>query len=683
MEAQASTIGDEVLGNNVAQAPLEFKLHLNVLHHLGMQLYATAPSVLTELVANAWDADAHNVHVSIDDLADQLHVIDDGHGMNRVDVQGRLLAVGYNRRDFTSSNMTEAGDRKVMGRKGIGKLAMFSIARFVEIHTQRSGQKAVKFSIDVDALEKCAKADQPYYPEEDQDPPSLPSGQGTSVRLSRLNKSVNRSESYLIPRLARRFGIIGPHHTFSVRVGDSEVTRRDAGIFNHLQFFWYFDQASLDEALAQKSPLATIESMNGALATQQLASSIAVDNRALSLRGFIGTVDQPGRLGAHDESINQISLFVNGRLWQEDLLSQIGDTRYFNSYIIGEIHADFLDGDDVDRATSARESVIQHDPYFIAIRNHLKWCLSEIRDQWDLWRAEVAPNDPDDAAGVMEEWIETLPDKRDKRLARKLVNSIEKVQLYNNEQRNMGARKMLFRSTMVAFEKLKVKNGLEKLELIEDVFSPEFQEIFATLDDVEETYFHDISHQRLEVIQRFEEKVANEDLEKVIQKYLMDHLWLLDPTWDRIQGTQQEEVMLSEYLRTECPDEKQGARLDIAYRHQSGRHVVIELKRPGIKVPYAKIIEQCNRYRKAVDEYARQHGAWLDGGGAPAAVSTYFVVSDKSHLDATEENSLTAIGTKVVTYRNMISSARAAYQAYFDSRKNARTRVETFLARLA
>jgi hypothetical protein len=666
----------------VVEKPLEFKLHLNVLHHLGMQLYATAPSVLTELVANAWDADASTVHVSINDTDSELCVSDDGHGMSRDSVQSRLLAVGYNRRDFTASILSESGGRKVMGRKGIGKLAMFSIARYVEVHTQARGHRPVKFSIDVDVLESAAKADQPYYPVETPNPEPLPSGHGTIITLKRLNKSVNRSESYLVPRLARRFGIIGSDHGFSVIVGKHVVSRGDAGVFSHLQFLWHFDKESLDEALRLKAPLAKLDSLGGGVAAAPLSGSMAVGEKAVTLRGFIGTVDQPSRLGVHDESINQISLFVNGRLWQEDLLAEIGDTRYFNSYIVGELHADFLDSDKIDRATSARESVIQHDPYFIAIRSHLKNCLAEIRDQWDLWRSEVAPNDPDDASGVMQEWIDTLQDVRDKRLARKLINSIEKVELYNNEARNLNARKMLFRSTMVAFEKLKVKNGLERLELIEDVFSAEFQQIFATLDDVEETYFHDISHQRLEIIQKFEEKVASEDLEKVIQKYLMDHLWLLDPTWDRINGTQQEEVILSEYLRSACPDEEKGARLDIAYRQQSSRHVVIELKRPGIKVPHVKIFEQCNRYRKAVSEYTRQHGAWMDGGGTPAAVAIYFVVSDKSHLDVQEENALAQIGTKVLTYRNLISSARAAYQSYFDSRKKAKGRVETFLARL-
>lgn len=37
------------------------KLDRNVLRQLGSQLYGDTPSVIAELVANSYDADAHNV----------------------------------------------------------------------------------------------------------------------------------------------------------------------------------------------------------------------------------------------------------------------------------------------------------------------------------------------------------------------------------------------------------------------------------------------------------------------------------------------------------------------------------------------------------------------------------------------------------------------------------------------
>lgn len=678
-----AVVGDGNVGAPVdAVEPLRFTLHLNVLHHLGMKLYATAPSVLTELVANSWDAEASSVKVVIDSKNGTLTVTDDGHGMDRASLQNRFLSVGYSRREFKGSAMSDNNKRKVMGRKGIGKLAMFSISRDVEVVTQVDGGSPLGFRIEVDELEKHAAANQEYLPVDVPNAVALEKGHGTRITLSNLNRSVERSPSYLIPRLARRFGILGPAHGFEVSVNGHAITRADAGVHQGLQFLWYFDDPSLQEAIDLNAPLAYPESLNGKPAAKKISSLLDVEGKAVSVRGFIGTVDTPSKLGADGESINHISLFANGRLWQEDLLADIGDTRYFNSYIVGEVHADFLDSDGVDRATSARESVIQHDPYYIAIRAHLLTVMAEIRDQWDLWRSEVNAKDPDGPGEIIDEWISTLDRGTDQKLARKLIRSIEKVQFYNDEARNRRARGMLYRSTMVAFEKLRVKHALDLLDGIDDVLSPEFQSIFSTLDAVEESYFHEISHQRLEVIQAFEGKIADGELEGVVQTYLLDHLWLLDPTWDRIQGTQQKEVRLSQYLKDSYPDTEDGARLDIAYRMQSGRHVVVELKRPGVRVPFTKILDQCNRYRRAVTEYVAQHGEWMDGGGAPSAVAIYFVCSDRSHLDNAELESLGVLGARVLTYETLILSARAAYESYFNSRDKAKGRLEGFLERM-
>ena len=40
-------------------------ISLSVLDHLGRGLYSNVPAVLSEVVANAWDADAENVDIAI------------------------------------------------------------------------------------------------------------------------------------------------------------------------------------------------------------------------------------------------------------------------------------------------------------------------------------------------------------------------------------------------------------------------------------------------------------------------------------------------------------------------------------------------------------------------------------------------------------------------------------------
>src|SRR5208283_324416 len=101
-------------------------LSLNVLNHLGLNLYSNIPAVLSEIVANAWDADAKLVTITVDKGTETITIKDDGTGMDRDAVIDRFLAVGFKRRELGEET---PGGRKPMGRKGIGKLSTFSIAR--------------------------------------------------------------------------------------------------------------------------------------------------------------------------------------------------------------------------------------------------------------------------------------------------------------------------------------------------------------------------------------------------------------------------------------------------------------------------------------------------------------------------------------------------------------------------
>ena len=73
-------------------------LSLNVLKHLGFGLYSNVPAVLSEAVANAWDADAEHVWIDIDAQAETITIRDDGHGMSVEDANKKYLYVGYERR---------------------------------------------------------------------------------------------------------------------------------------------------------------------------------------------------------------------------------------------------------------------------------------------------------------------------------------------------------------------------------------------------------------------------------------------------------------------------------------------------------------------------------------------------------------------------------------------------------
>ena len=77
---------------------LRLTISLNVLEHLGINLYSNVPAVLSEIVANAWDADASEVRVTWERAAGTIIIHDDGIGMSPHEVNARFLHVGYRRR---------------------------------------------------------------------------------------------------------------------------------------------------------------------------------------------------------------------------------------------------------------------------------------------------------------------------------------------------------------------------------------------------------------------------------------------------------------------------------------------------------------------------------------------------------------------------------------------------------
>ncbi len=99
-------------------------ISMSAIEHLGMNLYSTMPAVLSEIVANAWDADASRVEVTLDKEAGTIAIQDNGCGMTRDEVIDHFLTVGFRRRTAIGES-TPIHGRKPLGRKGIGKLSSF------------------------------------------------------------------------------------------------------------------------------------------------------------------------------------------------------------------------------------------------------------------------------------------------------------------------------------------------------------------------------------------------------------------------------------------------------------------------------------------------------------------------------------------------------------------------------
>ena len=126
----------------------EFTLnyHAATIQHLGIGLYKQLPQAIAELITNSWDADSHNVQININYKEKIIIVSDDGNGMSAKEINENFLTIARNRRltDKQNDEKKETGlsknGRKVTGKKGLGKLALFGIANTIIIDSIRNGK---------------------------------------------------------------------------------------------------------------------------------------------------------------------------------------------------------------------------------------------------------------------------------------------------------------------------------------------------------------------------------------------------------------------------------------------------------------------------------------------------------------------------------------------------------------
>jgi len=213
---------------------LSMSIHVGMLEALGVNMYTSVGQSLVEFIANGFDADAKKVvvefpfdriekeHKRIRDVAKksgfdlkqgvydtlpsevEIVISDDGHGMTVDEIEAKFLVLSRNRRkEGTEGQKSESGNRTVMGRKGLGKLAGFGAAQEAEICTKREGG-TYSTTVKMDFEEISSKEDvgevvfEPVYIE------GLdPDKHGTTVKLRRLRSySIKASESAVLKSLS-------------------------------------------------------------------------------------------------------------------------------------------------------------------------------------------------------------------------------------------------------------------------------------------------------------------------------------------------------------------------------------------------------------------------------------------------------------------------------------------------
>ena len=381
-----------------AKNEFELRYSHNIIEHLGLKLYQNKPTnVLAELVSNSWDADAEGIWIDI--ARDFLSVCDDGIGMSREELANNYLIIGKKKRTFSNITELTPKKRKMMGRKGIGKLAPFGIAQKVSLITVSKGSGLLYWiELDLGQLLLDENKDTDTHKEFNYKPnvicdgikkEDIPlaqdksgsvrkflkriDGHGTLVVMEKLSLKKQIPQDKLLQSIGQRFTVTLLREDFSVFVNEIKVT----------------DKQALPEFKFRIPKKGGFES--------ETININGVDQEVRYWVGFIEKADWP-----QDQA--GVGVYAHGKIAQDrPFVFGLKGREITTRYMYGVIEADWLDELDEDVVSTDRTSINWENE---AANELYEWGKNLVA-QWVL---KYRNNQKTENEGKVLEKLETLPD---------------------------------------------------------------------------------------------------------------------------------------------------------------------------------------------------------------------------------------------------------------------------------
>ncbi len=359
----------------------ELKFDPKTIEHLGVKMYSTLPPALAELISNAYDADAELVEITFHEQNGtpvSITVKDDGYGMSSDDIQNKFLVIGRNRRSDEGDQSSPKHGRLPTGKKGLGKLALFGLARKIVLDTKQNGKRN-RFELDWD---KLLASDNVYKPDSDIENEAMESSDGTSITLRELKRKSPFNLEALADNLSRIF-IVDDNFKIHLKKTDGqsvEVTneRRYAQI--EQEFTWVKADLEAEEY------------------------EFEVEVEVCLITGKTPIKPSSGLRG--------ITIFSRGKLVNAPEFFSDSTSSHFYQYLTGWIKADFIDLLDEDVISTNRQALNWENEKMVEFREWLSDLVSKVGASWrEKRKAKKEDKFKEDTGIDKENWFSTLPDE--------------------------------------------------------------------------------------------------------------------------------------------------------------------------------------------------------------------------------------------------------------------------------
>lgn len=362
---------------------IDLQIAYGAVKHFGRNLYTSNPPAITELIANSWDAYCTECNIFYNDIENDgdkktsLLIVDDGIGMTDEELSGRYAISGTEKNTDSVRRPDGITLRPYMGRKGIGKFSAFSLGDSYVLYTKSDidtqwkkmifnyellleDRPTVPIAVEyIDSLQELKK----FFPDLEENTT------GTIVYIPEMRrKIISSSIEGLKNLISRRFSInVINNHDFSLKINSEIVDLSQHFYDDNLEFVYYFG-TELEE-IKQRFP--NIPENNFYKEDDEFFTNY-------SISGWLGTVEIPSQLLADENiSISGVTVYIHGKLADEDILRDKLKNRITNSYFLGEVNADFLQNEEEDPVLSSREGLNKEIPNVkLLIENYLKLVIS-------------------------------------------------------------------------------------------------------------------------------------------------------------------------------------------------------------------------------------------------------------------------------------------------------------------
>lgn len=560
----------------IGEKMLTLSFDLKTLDHLGIKLYSQIPTMIAELVSNAWDADATEVKMYFNDSDDkEIIICDNGTGMSFEELNECYLKIGRNRRIEENIDFTVGKHRPILGKKGLGKLSVFGIGKELTVTTIKNGLKN-KFTMNYEHIK--SRTNGTYHPILSITDQASEEQNGTIIQISNILRSTDFNTKEIAESLSKRFTVFSEDFQVSIYHNDKDKISITNDLYTdtNAQFTWNFP-----------------EDYKGKI--EDILYEFALEKE---IKGRISTFQK-----TIYTSKQGIILFSRGKLVQENSnFHKRGNDNFF-SYMSGYFDVDFIDlkGNEdyssTDRRSLAWDAIGNNSDDLLSLKQLLEAVVNKTQSEWRIKRSELKKKQIKEIGLDINKWLKSLT-LHEKPLAKQLYNSI----LNNDNIETEKAKEYIgYIQDMFSYESFK-----SFTTELDNLFTLENESAIKLLTDwqiIEAKEFAKIAEGRIKTIEQFEKYILEDASERdIIQKFLKEFPWLLDPKMSNFES----EVTYSRILKERFPDEKleePNRRIDFLCNNNNGLVHIIELKRPSIKIGLQEIGQIADYHEFLKDKY--------------------------------------------------------------------------------